>query len=94
MGGSIFRTPQTWLNQGRWEDELPKGESSNPFLDMLEEAGFMTRQETVSHPLAILRAAFPSFYKGNGAEVIMEGIVSPLERHVPGTMPPTWWPGP
>ena len=38
-GGQYIPNPATWLNQGRWEDELPKGESSNPFLDMLEEAG-------------------------------------------------------
>ncbi len=37
--GQFIPNPATWLNQGRWEDELPKGESSNPFLDMLEEAG-------------------------------------------------------
>lgn len=37
--GQFIPNPATWINQGRWEDELPKGESSNPFLDMLEEAG-------------------------------------------------------
>ncbi len=37
--GQFIPNPATWLNQGRWEDEMPKGESSNPFLDMLEEAG-------------------------------------------------------
>ena len=37
--GQFIPNPATWLNQGRWEDELPNGESSNPFLDMLEEAG-------------------------------------------------------
>lgn len=37
--GQFIPNPATWLNQGRWEDELPKGESPNPFLDMLEEAG-------------------------------------------------------
>lgn len=37
--GQFIPNPATWLNQGRWEDELPKGDSSNPFLDMLEEAG-------------------------------------------------------
>lgn len=37
--GQFIPNPATWLNQGRWEDELPQGESSNAFLDMLEEAG-------------------------------------------------------
>lgn len=37
--GQFIPNPATWLNQGRWEDELPRGESSNAFLDMLEEAG-------------------------------------------------------
>lgn len=35
--GQFIPNPATWLNQGRWEDELPKGERSNSFLDMLEE---------------------------------------------------------
>ena len=35
--GQFIPNPATWLNQGRWEDELPKGERSNSFLDMLED---------------------------------------------------------
>lgn len=42
-GGQFIPNPTTWLNQGRWEDELPEdkpgGEwkTSNPFLELLEE---------------------------------------------------------
>ena len=36
-GGQYIPNPTTWLNQERWEDQLPQRPSANPFLDMLEE---------------------------------------------------------
>lgn len=36
-GGQYIPNPTTWLNQERWEDQLPQKLSANPFLDMLEE---------------------------------------------------------
>lgn len=35
--GRFIPHPTTWLNQGRWEDELPEEQSSNPFLNMMKE---------------------------------------------------------
>lgn len=36
-GGQYIPNPTTWLNQERWEDQLPQRPSANPFLYMLEE---------------------------------------------------------
>ena len=36
-GGQYIPNPTTWLNQERWEDQLPQRPSANPFLDMLED---------------------------------------------------------
>ena len=38
-GGAFIPYPATWLNQRRWEDELPQGETDNVFLQMLREEG-------------------------------------------------------
>ena len=38
-GGAFIPYPATWLNQRRWEDELPQGETDNVFLQMLQEEG-------------------------------------------------------
>ena len=38
-GGAFIPYPATWLNQRRWEDELPHGETDNVFLQMLREEG-------------------------------------------------------
>ena len=38
-GGAFIPYPATWLNQRRWEDELPQVESDNVFLQMLREEG-------------------------------------------------------
>lgn len=38
-GGVFIPYPATWLNQRRWEDELPQGETDNVFLQMLREEG-------------------------------------------------------
>ena len=38
-GGAFIPYPATWLNQHRWEDELPQGETDNVFLQMLREEG-------------------------------------------------------
>ena len=35
--GQFIPNPATWLNQGRWEDELAEEQNTNPFLDMLED---------------------------------------------------------
>lgn len=35
--GRFIPNPATWLNQGRWEDEVTEVASSNPFLDILRE---------------------------------------------------------
>ncbi len=35
--GDYIPNPSKWLNEQRWEDELPQGNSANPFLTMLEE---------------------------------------------------------
>ena len=37
--GQYIPNPATWLNQRRWEDELPQGETDNVFLQMLREEG-------------------------------------------------------
>jgi hypothetical protein len=37
--GQYIPNPATWLNQRRWEDELPQGETDNVFLQMLQEEG-------------------------------------------------------
>lgn len=37
--GAFIPYPATWLNQRRWEDELPQGETDNVFLQMLREEG-------------------------------------------------------
>jgi hypothetical protein len=37
--GQYIPHPATWLNQGRWDDELPAQSSNNPYLDMLREDG-------------------------------------------------------
>ena len=36
-GGAFIPYPATWLNQRRWEDELPQVETDNVFLQMLRE---------------------------------------------------------
>ena len=38
-GGAFIPYPATWLNQRRWEDELPQVETDNVFLQMLREEG-------------------------------------------------------
>ena len=38
-GGAFIPYPATWLNQHRWEDELPQVETDNVFLQMLQEEG-------------------------------------------------------
>lgn len=38
-GGAFIPYPATWLNQRRWEDELPQVETDNVFLQMLQEEG-------------------------------------------------------
>ena len=38
-GGVFIPYPATWLNQRRWEDELPQDETDNVFLQMLREEG-------------------------------------------------------
>ena len=38
-GGAFIPYPATWLNQRRWEDELPQEETDNVFLQMLREEG-------------------------------------------------------
>ena len=38
-GGAFIPYPATWLNQHRWEDELPQVETDNVFLQMLREEG-------------------------------------------------------
>ena len=38
-GGAFIPYPATWLNQHRWEDELPQEETDNVFLQMLQEEG-------------------------------------------------------
>ena len=38
-GGAFIPYPATWLNQRRWEDELPQVETDNAFLQMLREEG-------------------------------------------------------
>ena len=38
-GGAFIPYPATWLNQRRWEDELPRVETDNVFLQMLQEEG-------------------------------------------------------
>ena len=38
-GGAFSPYPATWLNQRRWEDELPQVETDNVFLQMLQEEG-------------------------------------------------------
>ena len=38
-GGAFIPYPATWLNQRRWEDEIPQGETDNVFLQMLQEEG-------------------------------------------------------
>lgn len=35
--GRFIPNPATWLNQGRWEDEVTEATGSNPFLDILRE---------------------------------------------------------
>lgn len=37
--GAFIPYPATWLNQSRWEDELPQVETDNVFLQMLQEEG-------------------------------------------------------
>ena len=37
--GAFIPYPATWLNQRRWEDELPQVETDNVFLQMLREEG-------------------------------------------------------
>ena len=40
-GGQFIPNPSTWLNQCRWEDELPAEESGNVFLDIAREEGII-----------------------------------------------------
>lgn len=35
--GRFIPNPATWLNQGRWEDDVTEATGSNPFLDILRE---------------------------------------------------------
>lgn len=48
--GRFIPNPATWLNQGRWDDQVKRG-TSNPFLQMLEEENDKTgnNQSSVSY---------------------------------------------
>lgn len=48
-GGKYIPYPQTWLNGGRWEDELPPGETRETSydIDQIEETGYFDPVEDI-----------------------------------------------